>query len=138
VAVDLQVPVRVGSEPVVLVAVEDDDGIVRDPAIAHHPLERRLLDEVALDRILKVVTPVQLDRARDVTLVVEIRILVDLGDDDFLVVQVLGEPVRRDEHRFRISVLRHPSLLRLSKMKCAAGRAYHHSSPGVLTIFQTM
>ena len=57
-----------------------------------------LLDDVALDRVLQVVAPVQLDRAGDVSLVVEIRILVDLGDDDPGLAEVLGEPVGRDEH----------------------------------------
>jgi len=51
---------------------------------------------------------VQLDRARDVPLVVQIRVLVDLGDDDAVVVQVLGQPIGGHEYRLRVSVL-HPS-----------------------------
>ena len=108
-AVDLQVPVRVGREPIVLVAVDDERRVVRDPALAHQALEGRLVDQIAFDRILQIVAPVQLDCARNVPLVVQIRVLVDLGDDDVVVVQMFGQPVRRHEHRFRISVLRHPS-----------------------------
>ena len=52
VAVDLQVPVGVGGKPVVLVAVEHERRVVRDPALAQQALEGRLVDQVALDRIL--------------------------------------------------------------------------------------
>ena len=41
VAVELQIPVGVGGEPVVLVAVEDDGRVVADSALAEQPLERR-------------------------------------------------------------------------------------------------
>ena len=110
-AVDLQVPVRVGREPVVLVAVEHERRVVRDPPLAHQAFEGGLIDQVALDRILQVIAPMKLDCARDVALLVEIGVLVDLGDDDAVVVQVLGQPVCRHQHRLRVSVLRHsPSL----------------------------
>jgi hypothetical protein len=44
-----------------------------------------------------------------VPLVVQIGVLVDLGDHDAVVVQVLGQPVGGHEYRLRVSVLRHPS-----------------------------
>jgi len=54
VPVQLQVPVRVRGKPVVLVAVEDDRRVAPDPALAEQALERLLVDDVALDRVLKV------------------------------------------------------------------------------------
>jgi hypothetical protein len=54
---------------------------------------------------------VQLDRARDVPLVVEVGVLVDLGDDDLVVLKVLHQPACRDQDRLRISVFRHRSSL---------------------------
>ena len=117
VPVDLEVPVRVRGEPVVLVAVDDDGRVVPDSAAAEEPLERVLLDHVALDRILQVVLPVQLDRSPDVALFVEIRVLVHLGDDDVVVVQVLGDPIGGHEHRLRIAVVGHLSSLKLQLLK---------------------
>ena len=80
------------------------------PRAPMQPLERVLLDEVALDGILEVVAPVQLDRAGDVALVVEIRVLVDLRDDEPCVAEVLGEPLRRRRERASHSRFQ-PSLL---------------------------
>ena len=105
--VHLQVPVRVGREPVVLVSVEDDRGLVADPALAEDALEGLLVDDVALDRILEVFAPVELDRSGDVAFLVEVGVLVDLGDDEIGVAEVLGKPVRRHEDGVRVSVLRH-------------------------------
>jgi hypothetical protein len=51
---------------------------------------------------------VELDRARDVAFVVEIRVLVDLGHDDAVVAQVLREPLGGHEHPLRVIVVRHP------------------------------
>ena len=105
--VHLQVPVRVGREPVVLVPVEDDRGLVADPTPAEDALEGLPVDDVALDGILEVVAPVELDRSRDVAFLVQVGVLVDLGDDEIGVAEVLGEPVRRHEDGVRVSVLRH-------------------------------
>jgi hypothetical protein len=107
-AVDAQVPVGVRGEPVVLVAVEHDGRLVADPALAEELLEPLLLDEVALDGVLQVLLPVQLHRTGDVSVFVQIRVLVDLRHDDVLVVQVLRQPVRGDEHLLRVAVLAHP------------------------------
>ena len=102
-AVRLEVPVGVGGEPVVPVAVEDHCRSVRNAEPRHQLLELLLLDQVALDRILEVVAPVQLDRARDVPLLVERRVLVDLGRHHVLVAQVLREPLGRDENGLLVS-----------------------------------
>src|SRR5205807_572593 len=95
------------------------------------------LDEVPLDRILEVVAPVELDRARDVATVVEIGVLVHLGDNDVSVLQVLGEPIRRDEHRLRIAVFSHQGLLNTFPFEvghyltaCPGWTRRTYSSPG--------
>ena len=54
VAVVLEVPVRVGGEPVVAVAVEHDRVLVRDPAAAEQRAELVRAEEVALDLVLEV------------------------------------------------------------------------------------
>jgi hypothetical protein len=97
VPVDLQVPVGIGREPVVLVAVEHNRARVRDTQPAHQLLEALLVDEVAFHRVLQVVAPVQLERAGDVPVVVQARVLVHLGHDYRRAVEVLGEPLCRDE-----------------------------------------
>ena len=94
----LQVPVGVRGEPVVAVAVEDDLVLVGDPTVTEEATELLRLEKVALDLVLEVQTPVESDRARDVTLTVERRILVDFDDSDRVVVQVLLEPLGLDQN----------------------------------------
>ena len=80
-AVQLEVPVGVGGEPVVVAAVEDHGVVVGDAALGEQRLEAHLVDEVAADRVLQVLLPVDLDRAGDVPLVVGARVLIYLDDD---------------------------------------------------------
>jgi hypothetical protein len=98
VAVVLQVPVRVGGEPVVAVAVEDDRVGVRDAARAEQRAERLRVEEIAPDLVLQVAHPVEADRPRDVGLGVERRVLVDLDHAQVGVTEMLLEPARLDEH----------------------------------------
>ena len=70
VAVQLEVPVGVRGEPVVVAAVEDDGVVVADAALGEQRLELLLVDEVAADLVLQVGRPVELDGALDVALVV--------------------------------------------------------------------
>jgi len=86
---------------------EDERRVVADSEPAHQVLELGLLDQVSLDRILQVVAPVQLHGAGDVPLLVEIGVLVYLGDDDTGVFQMLRHPIGGDQHRVCIAVLRH-------------------------------
>jgi hypothetical protein len=86
------------AKPVVAVPVEDDRRVVRDAETAEQLLELLAADEIPFDRILEVVAPVQADSSGYVTLVVERGVLVDLGNDDVRIVEVLGEPVGRDEN----------------------------------------
>src|SRR5919106_396873 len=107
VAVHLQIPVGVRGEPVVFVPVEDNRRFRADAEPAEQLLERLPVDDVSFDRILEVVPPVELHCSRDVPLLVEIWVLVHLRDDEPLVVQMLGQPLGRDQHRLRIAVVRH-------------------------------
>jgi hypothetical protein len=63
VAVVLQIPVGVGREPVVAIAVEDDRVVVGDPARSQQRPEVLGAQEVALDLVLQVGLPVKADRA---------------------------------------------------------------------------
>src|SRR5829696_1280279 len=105
VAVVLEVPVGVGGEPVVAVAVQDDRVVVRDATAPEQLAELLRPEEVALGLILEVALPVESDRPRDVGLAVERGVLVDLDDADRVVVQVLLHPLGLDEHC--LGVLRH-------------------------------
>ena len=76
--------------------------VVGDAARAEQLAELLRAEEVALDLVLEVLLPVEADRARDVRLGVERRVLVDLDDADRVVVQVLLDPVGVDEHVLRV------------------------------------
>jgi hypothetical protein len=54
--------------------------------------------------------PVQLDRARDVPNLVQVGVLVHLGDKETLFAESFGELARRDEHRLRVTGSRSLSL----------------------------
>src|SRR5207244_2443107 len=99
--------------------------------------ERVLLDDVALDRILQVVAPVQRDGARDVTLLVEIGVLVDLGHDDVVVGQMPGQPLRADEDVLGIPVCAHGLLPKASTNEVTR-RPRFYRPPGVRTMRQSM
>jgi len=58
VAVILEVPVRVGGEPVVVAAVEHNLRVVPDAQPVHQLGERLRADELTADRVLEVVFPV--------------------------------------------------------------------------------
>jgi hypothetical protein len=90
-------PERVRGPPVEVVAVEHDRRVARDALSGHQPREAVGVHVVADDRVVQVGVPVDLDRAGDVTGVVDEHVLVRLGDDDGRIVQVGGEPLGRDE-----------------------------------------
>src|SRR5262249_8230741 len=78
VPVQPEVPVGVGGEPVVVPPVEDYEVIVGDAAVREQLLEAMLVHEVAADRILEILFPVELHRVGDVALVVGGGVLVHL------------------------------------------------------------
>jgi hypothetical protein len=98
VAVELEVPVGVGGEPVVVAAVQDDGVVVADALGAHQLGEVVLLDDVTDGGLLQLLGPVQPYGALDVAHVVGGHVLVDLDEDDLRVVQVALDPVGVDEH----------------------------------------
>jgi hypothetical protein len=97
VAVQLEVPVRVRGEPVVVAAVEHDGVVVGDSARGQQRLELGLADEVTPDRVLQVGLPVQAHRAPDVVLLVRGGVLVDLDEHHLRVVEMGLDPVGVDE-----------------------------------------
>ena len=102
VAVELEVPVGVGREPVVVAAVQHDRVVVADALRGQQRLELLLAHEVAADRVLQVLLPVQADRAPDVVLVVGGGVLVDLDEHHLRVVEVGLDPVGVDEDSFAV------------------------------------
>lgn len=96
-AVQLEVPVRVRSEPVVVAAVEDHGVVVGDAAVGQQLGELLLIDEVALDRVLQVGLPVQLHGTGDVPAVVGAGVLVDLDEDDACSIEIALGPVGGDQ-----------------------------------------
>jgi hypothetical protein len=93
VPVELEIPVRVRCEPVVVAAVEHDRVVVTDASLGQQLLELLLVDEVTPDGILQILLPVQLDRTRDVAAVVCGGVFIDLDKNNVLVAGMLGDPV---------------------------------------------
>jgi hypothetical protein len=107
VAVVREIPVGVGGEPVVAIAVQDDRVVVGDPPAAEQLAEILRAEEVALHLVLELLLPVEADRTRDVRLRVQRGIFVDLDDPNGLVAQVILDPLRVNEHV--LGVIRHVS-----------------------------
>jgi len=95
---ELQDPVGVCGEPVVVPAVEEDGGAVVHAHRTQEPGQPRLVHVVATDLRVQVGRPVPRDRAADVTLLVGARVLVDLDHTDRRIVEMLLEPVGVDQH----------------------------------------
>src|SRR5262249_54812685 len=94
VAIELEEPEAIGSVPVVLVAVEDDDGIVADAVAAQEGLEVRLVHKVAAHRILHIHMPVELDGVGYVAdRLIEQGIFIGLDNADPGVAEVIGNPL---------------------------------------------
>src|SRR6266487_5749072 len=98
VPVQLEVPVGVCGEPVVVAAVQDHGVVGGDAALGEQLLEALPVHEVPADRILQVLLPVQLDSALDVALAVCAGVLVHFDQDQSLVVQVRLRPVGIDQN----------------------------------------
>jgi hypothetical protein len=109
-AAELQDPVGIGGEPVVVPAVQDHGGVVADSGARQQLRDAGLVDVIAADRRMQVRGPVPPDRPSDVTLLVRARVLVDLDDADRRIIQMLLEPVRFDECA-RVGVSSHGFLL---------------------------
>ena len=105
-ATQLQEPIRVGGEPVVVPAVEDDRGLGADAGGREQIGEAPLVFVVAADVRVQIGRPVPAHRAADVTLLVGGGVLVHLDDADGWIVEMGFEPVRGDQ-RVGIGVLAH-------------------------------
>src|SRR6476659_7739447 len=81
VPLQLEIPVRVRREPVVVAAIKHHGVVVADTAFAEQLLELFLADEVPANLVLQVGLPVQLHRTGDVTTVICRSVFVDLDED---------------------------------------------------------
>ncbi|CNZ29293.1 Uncharacterised protein [Mycobacterium tuberculosis] len=96
-AVELEIPVRVGGEPIVVAAVQDHRVLVGDATLGQQLGELLGVDEVTFDRILQVGAPVQLDRAGNMVTVICTGVLVHFDENDLRRVQIALSPVGGDQ-----------------------------------------
>src|SRR5262245_61549759 len=97
-AVDLELPERPGSEPVVIVAVQDDRGLVVDATLAQQFFELFDRHNIADQRVTELSSPVPSGGAGHVALVVRGRIDVDFDDANSCIGCVLRHPVGGHEN----------------------------------------
>lgn len=107
VAVVLELPVSVGGEPVGVVAVEDDRGVLGDTVRTEEVLEVLLGQHVAGRLVLQLGLPVEPDGTGGVTLVVRLGVHVHFDESVRRVValelvEVALHPVRGDEYVLRV------------------------------------
>jgi len=81
-----QLPKRIRRKPVVIVAIEQDGRIVRNPRRAQQPLQLRLLNQVAPHVVLELRLPVPAHRAGNVPLIKRGRVHVHFHKPDLRVV----------------------------------------------------
>ena len=87
VAVQLELPVRPGREPVVVVAVQHDRRVRPDPDSRQQLAEVLATGDVAADPVGQLAGPVPADGTREVALLVRGRVDVDLDEADLGVVR---------------------------------------------------
>jgi hypothetical protein len=91
-------PEGVGGPPVVLVPVKDNRRIWGDALLLHELGKMLRVEIVAVDRIVQILDPVDLDSVGDVPYIVQKNVLVALDDAVVLgIVQVLCDPVGRNQ-----------------------------------------
>src|SRR5213076_798491 len=93
VSVKLQLPQGVRGEPVVVVAVEKNSGVIGNAGGAEKLFERGFVDEVAADIVLKLGLPVPAYCARDVSLVVGGGIHIDFDETKIGGIEILSGPI---------------------------------------------
>src|SRR5882762_4079678 len=109
-AIKLQLPEGVGGEPVVVVAIEKDGGVIGNAGGAEKLFESGLVDQVAADVVLELGLPVPADGAGDVALVVGSGVDVDFDEADVGGIEILSGPISGNEN-FRMFVVGHCFLL---------------------------
>src|SRR5712664_1557335 len=106
VAVIFQLPKGVSGEPIVVVAVEKNGGVIGNAGSAEKLLKRGLVDQIAADVVLELGLPVPADSAGDVALIVGGGVHVDFDEAEIGGVQVLSDPIRGNEN-FGVFVVGH-------------------------------
>ena len=96
-AMEPELPVGPGREPVVVVAVQDDVRLGPDARLRQQRREVLAARDVAAQPIGQLARPVPADGARQVALLVRRGVDVDLDEADVRVVEVLLRPLRGDE-----------------------------------------
>src|SRR5437899_1647191 len=89
----LQLPEGVGGEPVVVVAIEQDGGVVGNAGRAKKLFESGLVDQIAADVVLELGLPIPADSAGDVALIVGGGVDVHFDQTEIGGVQVLSDPI---------------------------------------------
>ena len=100
---EFECPEGIARPPVRLVTVEHDGGVAGDAGPGAQGGELLGVDVVAEQLVLEVPLPVDPDGAGDVGQVVEQYVFVALDDADFRILQVVFDPIGRDQH-FRVNV----------------------------------
>src|SRR5262249_6310906 len=98
VTVVFEQPERIGGEPVVVIAVQDNRRLGRDTCVGGQFLEVFLADDVARNLILKLRLPVEGNRAGQVTGLVLRGIDIHLNETLVGVFEVLNSPIGGNEH----------------------------------------
>ena len=80
VAVQLQLPEGVRCKPVVIVAIKNDRGVVRNAGGAEKFFERGLVNQIAADAVLKLCLPIPADRSGNVALIVRSGVNIDFDE----------------------------------------------------------
>ena len=107
--VDLHLPEGPRGEPVVVITVQNDGGIVLDAGLRHEGLEVVLRHDVALNRVAKLRRPRPPDSTFDVSLAIGVRVDVHLDHLNVRVASVVGYPLRGYQH-FGMHIATHHNL----------------------------
>ena len=95
-AEEFEDPEGVRGPPVEVIAIEDHGGFRRDTVPGHQCGEVFLVEIVPDQRVVEVGDPVDLDRPRNVTRVIEQDILVRLDHHDVGILEMLRQPLGRN------------------------------------------
>ncbi len=90
-------PQGVGRPPVEVVAVEDDGVAPSDALVGHQRCECLRIPVVTDERIVQFGVPVDLDRTGNVAGLIQEHVLIGLDHDQAGLVEMLGEPIGRDQ-----------------------------------------
>src|SRR6266850_533725 len=106
VAVIFELPEGVGGEPIVVIAVKKNGGVVGNAGSAEQLFERGLVDQIAADVVLELGLPVPADSAGDMALIVGGGVHVDFDEAEIGRIQILREPIGGNEN-FGVFVVGH-------------------------------